>query len=274
MKTIIKTFKVKDLMPMVVVPRHQRWKEEPHIKNLHNDIVKNGFMSAIALYELDNGLYSLEDGYQRFSSVSELPEQEVHCVIIPKESKVTQDEVFLSLNKLKKQLTPFDFIRYHATKPSVNITNQNDTYVWLWEKIFKSANSLKEKDDALYNNVMFTDAAVKDFFTDKFRFNEGLSKLNKRYKDRLLVYENINQNWEKDYNKKSKVSWQKSVHKLRKTAMIVPLNKIMRLNKNHNEVYNIIIDFAIYVNENLDAHLTPNKDNLNKLYNKFIERYD
>jgi hypothetical protein len=272
MKTIIKTFKVKDLMPLVVIPRHQRWKEEPHIKNLKNDIVKNGFMSAMTLFELDNGLYSLENGYQRLSSVSEMPEQEVHCVIILKESKVKQDEVFLSLNKLNKNLTPFDFIRYHATKPSVNITNQEDTYVWLWEKIYKSANNLKEKEAALYNDVMFSDASVKDFFTDKDRFNDGLSKLNKRHNVRLSIYHNINQNWEKDYNRKSEITWEKSVHKLRKTAMIAQLNKFMKLNKNDNEIYQIIVDFAIYVNSNLDAHLTPNKDNLNKLYNKFVEK--
>ena len=274
MRTIVKTFKVKDLMPRIVVPRHQRWKEEAHIKNLNNDIIKNGFMSALALYELDNGLYSLEDGYQRFSSVSEMPEQEVHCVIVTKESGITQDEVFLSLNKLKKVLSPFDYIRYHATKPSVNVTNQKNTYIWLWEKVFKCANSLKDKDAALYNNKMFSDSAVKDFFTDKYRFNEGLSKLNKRHSDRLSIYQKINDNWEKDYNEESSVTWYKSVHKLKKTAMVVILNKLMKLNKNAMETYGMTVSFAIYVNENLDAHLTPNKDNLNNLYNNFLKIND
>jgi len=272
MKTIIKTIKVKDLMPCIIIPRHQRWKEESHIKNLNKDIIKNGFMSAITLYELRKNLYSLEDGYQRFSSVSEMPEQEIHCIIIPKESNVKQDDVFLSLNKIKKNLTPFDYIRYHATKPSATVTNQKDTYIWLWENVFKLANSLKEKDEALYNNIMFSDSAVKDFFTDKYLFNSGLSRLRKRHDDRFKIYQKINEDWIKDYNNVSSIEWNKSVHKLRKTAMVVILNKLMSLNKNYNDVYDMIVRFASYVNENLDSHLTPNKDNLIKLYSKFIRK--
>ena len=272
MKTYVKTFKVKDLLPKIVIPRHQRWKDEPHIKTLNTGIVKNGFLTTISLYELENELYSLEDGYQRLSSIQNMPNQEVHCVIIPKDSGVLQDDVFLDLNRIKKMLTPFDFIRYHATKPTANVLNLKDTYQWLWINIFKEAKTNKDKEDALYGGKMFTDAAIKDFFTDKFQFNDGQSKLLKRATERLELYNKINQNWKKDYNNQSETSWSKSNHKLRKTTLVVQLNKLMKLNLSVDETYSLILGFAIYVNENLESYLTPNKDNLTTLYNKYLDK--
>lgn len=271
MKTFIKTFKAKELRGRIIVPTHQRWKESSHIKNLNTSIKNSGFLTAITLYEKGDGKYSVEDGYQRLSSViDKLPEQEIHAVIVPENCGVKQEDVFLSLNNIRKPLQLQDYVRFHATK--IGEFTNNNFYTFVWNKIYGSPENHKEMRESLGNGELFSHSAIKDFFTsastDSFR--RGYAKLKDNHRLRLELFHLIQSNYIHEVNKRSEIKWGEMNHRLVKCAMVIVLNRIITKEKNISVVFDTLVDFAIYLNKEMPSYLRSSKDNAMKYYLKFV----
>lgn len=272
MRTEIRTFKAGDLKNQITIPLHQRWKEKHHISNLNNSIKANGFLTAVTLYEIRKGLYSVEDGYQRLSSVIEnMPEQEIHAVVVPNDTKVKPEDVFLSLNNIRKPLQIQDYIRFHATKRSVNPFDNDNFYTFVWNKIYNTPETPKELQNALGANGVFSHSSVKEFFTSSSTesFRNGNAKLRSDASLRLRLFHLLQLQYVDEINKHT--DWDKMTHRLTKCAMAVVLNKIIIKSKNIETIFETLIDFALYFNAKMPSYYRAGKDNAIKYYLKYVD---
>jgi CRISPR/Cas system CSM-associated protein Csm2 small subunit len=270
--TTIKTFKVKELKSKLTIPAHQRWQLKPHVKTLGRKISSLGFLESICLHEKGNGFYSLENGYQRWSSICEDEKQEVHCIVVPKDTP--QDEVFISLNTGRAGLQIYDFIRTQNYHPTTDKTSVNNPYVYVWNEIYSDP----ENDSELNRTVkdgLFSHSAIRFLFFNYNgvpNFNIGKAKLKKYYKRKRSLFFKIKSNYTKDVvnslSKKDVDSYEKVVHKLLKVALAETLERIIKDNndKTNEEIYNLLIYFAVYIEKKMPTYLTCTKDNIRKYY--------
>jgi flagellar biosynthesis regulator FlbT len=270
MRTEIRTFKAGDLKNQITIPLHQRWKEKHHISNLNNSIKANGFLTAVTLYEIRKGLYSVEDGYQRLSSVIEkMPDQEIHAVVVPNDTKVKPEDVFLSLNNIRKPLQIQDYIRFHATKRSVNPFDNDNFYTFVWNKIYNTPETPKELDEAMGLTGVFSHSSIKMMFTQSSNdaFRSGNAKMQGNSSMRLRLYYLLQSMYIDEINKIK--SWDKMTHKLSKCALVVILNNVIRKTKNVDNAFKELIKFALYLDSEMPPYLNTTKDNVSTYYNEF-----
>jgi hypothetical protein len=270
--TTIKTFKVKDLRTKLVIPPHQRWQLKPHVETLGRKISSLGFLESICLHEKSNGIYSLENGFQRWSSVSNNDEQDVHCIIVPKSTP--QDEVFISLNTGRAGLQIYDFVRTQNFHPTTDKTDIKNPYVYVWNEIYKDPENDTELNATIKDGI-FSHSAIRYLFFNYnglSNFNIGNAKLKQNYKRIATLYFKIKSDYHKDvvekiHNKKVD-SYAKVIHKLQKVALAETLERIFKENKTktNDEIYNLLLDFAVYIEKEMPYYLTCTKDNIRKYY--------
>jgi len=272
MRTEIRTFKAGDLKNQITIPLHQRWKEKHHISNLNNSIKANGFLTAVTLYEIRKGLYSVEDGYQRLSSVIEkMPEQEIHAVVVPNDTKVKPEDVFLSLNNIRKPLQIQDYIRFHATKRSVNPFDNDNFYTFVWNKIYNSPETPKQLDEAMGINGVFSHASIRMLFTQSSNdsFRTGNAKIQSNSSTRLRLYYLLQSSYIDEINKY--LEWDKMIHKLTKCALAVIINKVIRKTNNVDKMLKELVKFSLFLNRSMPPYLNTTKDNVVTYYNQFVK---
>jgi hypothetical protein len=271
--TTIKTFKVKELKNKLTIPPHQRWQLKPHVKSLGNKISSLGFIESICLHEKSSGNYSLENGYQRWSSICNNDNQEVHCVVVPKETP--QDEVFIALNTGRAGLQIFDFIRTQNFHPTTDKTLADNPYVYVWNEIYKDPENDTELNRIVKDGI-FSHSAIRYLFFNYNglpNFNAGNAKLKKHYKRISSLFFKIKSNYHNDVVNRLRNSevdcYEKVVHKLRKVALSETLERILKeyKSKTNEDIYELLIDFAVYIENEMPSYLTCTKDNIRKYYN-------
>ena len=272
MRTEVRTFKAGDLKNQITIPLHQRWKEKHHISNLNNSIKANGFLTAVTLYEIRKGLYSVEDGYQRLSSVIEkMPEQEIHAVVVPNDTKVKPEDVFLSLNNIRKPLQIQDYIRFHATKRSVNPFDNDNFYTFVWNKIY---NSLKHLSNLMKLWVLMVyfhthQSGCYSLNHQTILLEQGNAKIQSNASTRLRLYYLLQSSYIDEINKH--LEWDKMTHKLTKCALAVIINKVIRKTNNVDKMFKELVKFALYLNRTMPPYLNTTKDNVVTYYNQFVK---
>lgn len=270
--TRIETFKVKDLKTKLIIPPHQRWQLKPHVESLGRKISSLGFIESICLHEKSNGLYSLENGYQRWSSICNNDEQDVHAIVVPKDTP--QDEVFISLNTGRAGLQIYDFIRTQNFHPTTDKTDFDNPYVYVWNEIYKNPENDTELNSTVKDGI-FSHSAIRFMFFNYSgisSFNIGNAKLKKHYKRLTKLFFKIKSNYHNDVvihlNKKDVDVYDKIVHKLQKVALVETLEKILKDNelKTNDEIYDLLLDFVVYIENKMPNYLTCTKDNIRKYF--------
>lgn len=69
-------------------------------------------------------------------------------------------------------------------------------------------------------------------------------------------------------NKKDVDVYDKIVHKLQKVALVETLEKILKDNelKTNDEIYDLLLDFVVYIENKMPNYLTCTKDNIRKYF--------
>lgn len=274
--TTIRTFKVKDLRPKLLIPKHQRFGIKSHINALGESISEIGFNSALILFPLPDGFYSLENGGQRWRTVECNDKQEIHCIICPEGTD--RKRLFTDTNQLAEKLKDYDVIRHHANLKTLEANDEDNPYEFVWNYVYNFAQN--EDDIHSATSKVFSHSSIKKLFfsyKDEKSFERGVAKNKLNQELRLSIYKFFNKKYLTELKKKAGYDNVDSFnHLVTKTALIVLIEHIIRTNKDWNliDIFNDVVNFGVYIDLEMDKELNTTKDNVLVFYKKYAKTND
>lgn len=274
--TTIRTFKVKDLKPKLLIPKHQRFGIKSHINDLGESISEIGFNSSLILFPLPDGFYSLENGGQRWRTVEDYDEQEVHCIICAEGTD--RKRLFTDTNQLAERLKDYDVIRHHANLKTLESKEEDTPYEFVWNYVYNFAQNEEQIQSA--TNQVFSHASIKRLFfsyVDEKSFERGLAKNKTNQELRLSIYNFFSKKYLTALKQKAGYDKLDSFnHLVTKTALIVLIEHIIKRNKDWDliDIFNDVVDFGVYIDLEMDKELNTTKDNVLVFYKKYAKTND
>lgn len=268
--TKAKTFKVKDLKPILVIPKHQRYGLKAHIQDIQNSVEEIGFNSAIILKENEDGIYTLENGGQRWRAIKDTPEQEVHCVIAPKD--VDTSRLFADTNQLVERLKEYDIIRHNAYLKDIEQGDVKNVYQFVWDYVYQNPLGEDVHDATSYT---FSHSAIKKLFFKYYgekMFENGYAKFKKDKQLRLNTYRYFTDEYLTALKKETGYDNLDSFnHIVSKTALVVLIEHIISCNQDWSfiDIFNDVVKYGKFLDENMDKELNTTKDNVLVYYKKY-----